>query len=97
MTFTQISTSIFPLNLFGAQVLPGQNPWAGHFGLERGKAIYIIGKFPCMEKLFLIFLTASQDLGWESWTCGLNCLISPLRPEALPDGKLYVREAAPAA
>lgn len=64
MTFTQISTSGFLLGLFGAQMFPGQNLYASHFGAERGKAIYITGKFPCMEKLSPLSVIAGLDLAW---------------------------------
>lgn len=70
MTFIRISTSVFLSSLFGTQIFPGQNPYTSQFGSERGKAIYIIGRFPCMEKLFPISVTAGLDLGWEGCACG---------------------------
>lgn len=97
MTFIQISTSVFLFSLFGAQIFPGQNPYTSHFGSERGKAIYIIGKFPCMEKTLPNFCDCRPGSGMGRVVLvGWGCPISPCI-EAVPDGKPHVRIAAPAA
>lgn len=96
MTFIQISTSVFLLSLFGAQIFPGQKPYASHFGSERGKAIYIIGRFPCMEKLpNFCDCRPGSGLGRVVFMVR-GCPRSPPELEAMPDRKPPIGTAAPA-
>lgn len=82
----------FPFELVWSSDISWAKPLC--FGSERGKAIYIIGRFPCMEKLFPVSVTAGLGLGWESCPRGLG--LSLVSVEALPDRKPHVRTAAPA-
>lgn len=86
MTFIQISTLVFLLSLFRAQIFPGQNPYTSHFGSERGEAIYITGKFPCMEKLSQLSVIAGLDLAWGESYPWVGLLRSCPVLEALPGG-----------